>query len=377
MIIQILFFLLFPAIANYAAKKSTAIKFLSPVLICYVAGLLLANMSTGVRENVSVTMSEIAVPLAIPLLLFSSNIFKWFKNAKQIGLSFLFCIIGVTISSTIASFLFRDSLQENWKLAGMMVGIYTGGTPNMSAIGLSLNVNRESFILLNAADILLGGIYLIFLMTIAKYVLSGFLPKYKSNNKTRDDQFNETSIDNGFSKLKFPKKIKNVSLALSLSIIIFCIGILVSYLIKRETSVIVIIIVITSMGIGCSMIPQIRELKGAYNTGEYILLIFCIAIGSLADFNDLLSNSSSIFYFCMTVLLFSIIIHYILAAIFKIDTDTVIITSAAGIMGPAFVGPIAGVLKNRNIILSGMMTGVLGYAVGNYFGIALAYLLRP
>jgi uncharacterized membrane protein len=67
----------------------------------------------------------------------------------------------------------------------------------------------------------------------------------------------------------------------------------------------------------------------------------------------------------------------VLAAIFRIDTDTVLITSTAAVFGPAFVPTVAAALKNRAIIVSGLTTGVVGYAIGNYAGIALAYLLKP
>jgi len=47
------------------------------------------------------------------------------------------------------------------------------------------------------------------------------------------------------------------------------------------------------------------------------------------------------------------------------------------VFGPAFVPTVATALKNRAIIVSGLTTGVVGYAIGNYAGIALAYLLKP
>ncbi|HOL18438.1 MAG TPA: DUF819 family protein, partial [Bacillota bacterium] len=62
--------------------------------------------------------------------------------------------------------------------------------------------------------------------------------------------------------------------------------------------------------------------------------------------------------------------------LFKIDTDTFIITSTSAICSPPFVPVVANALKNKEIILSGIYTGIIGYAIGNYLGITFAYILR-
>ena len=53
-----------------------------------------------------------------------------------------------------------------------------------------------------------------------------------------------------------------------------------------------------------------------------------------------------------------------------------IITSTAAIYGPAFIGPVANAIKNRDMIVPGITMGLLGYAIGNYIGIGIAMLLR-
>jgi uncharacterized membrane protein len=53
-----------------------------------------------------------------------------------------------------------------------------------------------------------------------------------------------------------------------------------------------------------------------------------------------------------------------------------IITSTAGVFGPAFIIPVAKALKNDEIILPGILCGILGYAIGNYLGIGIGSLLR-
>ena len=46
------------------------------------------------------------------------------------------------------------------------------------------------------------------------------------------------------------------------------------------------------------------------------------------------------------------------------------------IFSPPFVPVVAAKLKNKEIIISGLTVGIIGYAVGNYLGILIAYALK-
>ena len=37
---------------------------------------------------------------------------------------------------------------------------------------------------------------------------------------------------------------------------------------------------------------------------------------------------------------------------------------------------VAAALKNKEVVIPGMIIGVIGYAIGNYLGVAIAYLLK-
>jgi len=69
-------------------------------------------------------------------------------------------------------------------------------------------------------------------------------------------------------------------------------------------------------------------------------------------------------------------IHLLFSALFHIDVDTHIITSTAFIFSPPFVPVVAAALRNKEIIVSGILTGVTGWVIGNYLGVALAYALK-
>jgi len=72
----------------------------------------------------------------------------------------------------------------------------------------------------------------------------------------------------------------------------------------------------------------------------------------------------------------SLILHLILAKIFRIDADNFLITATAFIFSPPFVPLVANALKNKDVIVTGITGGIIGYILGNYFGVALAYFLK-
>lgn len=339
----------------------------------------------------------ISLVLALPLLLFSTDFIKWLSYSKKTIFSFLFCIVGVLISSITASFIFPNNmdLAENRELSGMLIGVYTGGTPNMSAIGLALH-KKEIIPLLNTTDILLSSVYFIFLMLLAQRLLLKFLPAYKPVNSENLDDIKDPGIASteSFKESKWFEKLKKVSFSIFLSLIIFGIGYGLAFFLKsmgihyeevyeevtqtinKQESTIVVILTVTTLGIAASFMKKIRNLKGTFESGEYLMFIFCIAVASLANFNDVFKAGTFLLSYVAFVMVGALLIHFSLAAIFRIDADTVIITSTAGIFGAPFIAPIANVLKNREILVAGLTTSLIGYALGNYLGIAVHDLLK-
>ena len=137
-----------------------------------------------------------------------------------------------------------------------------------------------------------------------------------------------------------------------------------------------IIVTITLLGLGFSLIKPIRQIPGSYEAGEYLLLVFCVAIGLQLRVEILAQDAPVLLAFFAMVVYGAITLHLLMAKAFRIDADTVIITSVAALFSPVFVPPIAIVLRNREIITSGMTTGVIGFAIGNFAGLLVAYFLR-
>ncbi len=349
------------------------IDWLSPVVCCYGAGIILGNVLGDLwPSKISMEISEIAIMLSLPLLLFSTDLLGWFRLAKTTIISFVIVCLSVCVMSLLAGKIFHGKSDEVWKIAGMMVGVYTGGTPNLTAIGKALAVKDETFIIMNAVDVVMGGIYLFFIMSVGVKILTKILPKFKYSS----DHQEETIVEAGWVTLSLKTKFIRFFQQIILSGL--CVGVAVglTLLITKEMSVSVIILLLTTCAIGFSFIPKIRNLEGSQEWGNYFLLVFCVAIGSMASLKNMSNASLWYFGFMGLVMVGSLFLHFLCCFFLKIDRDTAIITSIAGIFGPAFVPPMAQVLKNREMLVSGVTTGLVGYAVGNFLGIGVAYLLK-
>ncbi|HVG61909.1 MAG TPA: DUF819 family protein [Hyalangium sp.] len=371
-IIQVLWCVLFPAAALWAGERYRVARFFGPVTLCYVAGILVANLP-GVRLNADAAMrvSEAAVPLAIPLLLFSSDVRQWPRLARSLLISFALACLAAVVAAGLVGWSFRGQTDEWWKIAGMLVGVYVGGTANMAAIGRVLEARSETFVLLNTADLMAGGVYLLFLLTFAQRLFLRFMPPFTA--APHHDAFEHPG--EGLSAWT-RHHLRDMGLGFALSVAIAAVMLGATVLAFGKLEAAPALLGITTLGIAASLSKKVRSLVGAYELGEYLLLIFCVAMGSLADARLLSGGNMTLFLFVWLVMGLAIILHTALSALMRIDADSTLICSTATIYGPAQIGPMAAALKNRALVGPGLTLGLAGLALGNYLGLFTAWGLR-
>lgn len=370
----VLFIIFFPWFALRIAKKIKFLGLLGPVSLCYIAGIFLGNTipSGWFSKSIPQTLAEIAIPLAIPLLLSSTDFRKGFGESKLALFSFFLSAVSVAIVSGIVGFYFSFLHPESSKIAGMLAGLYTGGTPNLNAVGLAIGTSKETIALVNTIDVVLGGIYLLFLLTVGKKFFSLFLRKE-----------NEIEIDPCFEKAESAEQTRSIhwknlvfsnGIGLLLAVLGFGVSIAFTFLIFSSLYAPSILMGITTWGIGTSFHSKVRQLK-TYEFGSYLILVFSVAIGFLANLEELKRDFGSVFLILTTVLFGAVLLHLVLGVLFKIPVDTWMITSVASLYGPAFVPPITQAIRNKGVLVVGILTGLIGYAIGNYLGIGIYSIL--
>lgn len=372
----ILLIALLPRVLVLLSKKVSILSTLGPVFLCYAVGFIFSLLLPD--TSIAMDISEILVPIAIPLILFSADLRSVKQLAKPTIISFVLMMLAVMAMSSCVFLLFRNSIPNAEKYSGMMIGLYTGGTPNLMAIGAALKVDSNHIVLANTADVVVGGIYFLLLISVMPKLCRRFLPAFDGG--TPSDSSVQLEQDLGASFIP-EKDIFSFRLILKRAPIVLlgvlCLGIAagLALLLTGQLDVMIIMLVVTTLGICLSFIKKVRQAPGSYSAGQYLIYMFSVGIGLSFDFDAI--NLNSLLFLCMfaTAQFGSVILHLLLARIARIDADTAIITSTAGIYGPAFIVPTANALNNRQVVLPGLICGIAGYAVGNYLGIGTALLL--
>ncbi len=370
--LQALFCLLTPAVAIWASLRFKPLKLLGPVVLAYAAGIIVANIpGLKLDENFGQSVAGGAVLIAIPLLLFSTELGKWRSLARALLLSFLFACLSAIASASLVGWYFRGATDEWWKIAGMLVGVYIGGTANMSAVGYALQTRQETFVLLNTADLICGGAYFFFLLSVAQRLLARVLPPFRV-------EAHHEAFEHGGETLSKWTRAHVAPMAKSFGLTVLIVGASagLSFLVMRSLHAGLVMLAITTFGLGASLSKTVRSWSGSFELGEYALLIFCVAMGSLADVGKLSGASVMLFTFVAVVMTLAAALHFGLCALFRIDVDTAIISSTAAIFGPPFIGPVAAALRNRALVGPGLTLGLAGIALGTYLGLVTAYALR-
>ncbi|BDS13542.1 DUF819 family protein [Aureispira anguillae] len=390
----ILLFIFLPLYLRKIANSIQLSNLLSDVVVCFGVGVLIGNTQSWWMPNtlhqelafsIAETSTAASVLVAIPMLLMTSNISASIRYAPKFLISFGLCILAVLIATLFTIYCFPN-LEYLSETAGCLVGVYTGGTPNMVAISYAIKAPNELFVILNTTDLFCSGLYFIFLTSIAKPFYSLFLSPSRLSQTNNYSPLNKEPIlsdslqDETKSSTKLLTNETILPIFKSLIFSFICIGVSVGLGLLFATpnggiNEMLLMIVLSTSSILLSFHPKIQGLKGVYEFAQYLLLIFALAVGFMADFTKLADVGITYLSFNAILVISLLILHLILGIWFKIDTDTFIITSTACVFGPPFIGQVCSAIKNKEMLAPGMALGVLGLIIGTYLGILVTNII--
>ena len=379
-ILLVLFYLLAPAGVLWATRKFEVFRRLGPVLSLYILGVVVANVGIFPSDPEAhksflafqESVSEILVPLALPMMLFGCN-FKNFSVGKSLS-AFVVGVLSVAAIVVASYVMFADKLgAEAPKMAASLVGQYTGGAANLASVKQMVGLSTENFVMLSTCNLIVSFFYLMFLMgggvTMARKIVG---------RKSYVVQEVEVSDENPYRDFAKRESIMQLLKVLGVSLVVMGISVGVGTVVGGESgiSMVALILTITTLSLLMTMSKKVRSWDKSYDAGMYIIYVFCLVMATMADLSSINWQQSLFVLLFQAVIVFgSLFMTILFARPLGVDADTAVITSNTLVNSPVCVPMIAATMKNRDVVVVGITNGLAGYAVGNYLGYLIFQLL--
>lgn len=382
-LLLILFYLLAPAGVLWATRKFDLLRRLGPVLTLYILGVVVANIGIFPSEpeahrsflDFQESVSEILVPLALPMMLFGCN-FKRFSVGKSLS-AFIVGVVSVAVIVVASYLMFAEELGvEAPKMAASLVGQYTGGAANLAAVKQMVGLSTENFVMLSTCNLIVSFFYLMFLMgggvAIARKIVG-------RNDHIDQEVVVDKSDDNPYRDFAKRSSVVQLLKVFVASVVIMGVSVVVGTVAGGESgiSMVALILTITTLSLLMTASKQVRSWDKSYDAGMYLIYVFCLVMATMADLSSINWEQSLFVLMFQAVIIFgSLFITVFAARPLRIDADMAVITSNTLINSPVCVPMIAATMKNRDVVVVGITNGLAGYAVGNYLGYLIYQLLQ-
>lgn len=377
-----LIFCLTPAGVIWLCRRFPLLDNIGPIMILYALGMLVGNLPLDIPEMA--TAQDIAtsasIPLAIPMMLFGCRFTR--RDAGTQLKVIVSGFLSVAIAVVVGYIFFGKYLGEGDKIGGIMAGMYTGGMLNAAAIQAIFKVEEQSYIMMCSYDIIISFLYLVFLVAFG-YKL--FRRLYGQKGNTTLSESDKAELERQIAEAKrnpytglWSKK-GMTELGKIVGYTLLCVGLAAAstLLFGDEWFMVIFILMLSTLGVICSFFEPVRKLERSFDIGMYLIYIFSIAMASMADFSNLnLSEGLNQILFLTITVFGSLALHAIFCRVMRVDADSMTVSSVSFINSPPFVPMMVAVLKNKKTLIVGLGAGIVGYALGNHFGVLMVKLLE-
>ena len=351
-------------------------RILGPALSVILLGIFCTNIGlTPVDHNVYGVFFTYCVPLSISIILMGVDIKALLKLSREPFVAMLVSVLSVSFLAFLFGLIFAKEIEDGWKVAGMFVGSYTGGSPNLTAIATALGTSREAIAAANAADYVVGTPAVIFYMS-----LPPILKASKQFNKIWPYSFTEEELakDDGQGEFLGSKEwsIKEISSLIAIAMIIVAASTFVSQYFPDSVKGSARLILISTVSLILSRFPFIRKLRGNNDLGLFFSLLFLTVLGLTINLKGFLSSTFYITIFCALIIIFSMIFQWVVLRILKIKYQYVLLATVAAVWDGPTSALVAGGAKWKSLMSIAIIMGIMGGVCGNYLGITVAFLIK-
>ncbi|GMK84093.1 DUF819 domain-containing protein [Clostridioides difficile] len=360
---------------GFYLQRYKAIKSLGPALTIIIMGIILSNLKVvPVSTELYGTISTYAIPVSMTIMLMSVDLKEMTKLSREPLIAIFVAVLTVSIMAFLFGLVFAEKISEGWKVAGMFVGTYTGGSANLTAIGTGLNVSRQTLAAANAADYVIGVPTLIFM-----FALPAILKNSKKFKKLWPYHVEESELEDCQNEEFMESKewsIKDIAWMLAIGFVVTEVSTILAGYFNSSFSSAARILLVTTISIIIAQLKPVKKLKGNLDLGLFVALLFLCTIGFSVDIKEFLGSTFTITLYCFSIIFTSFVFHLGITRLLKIKYQYVILSIVGAIADGPTSALVAASAKWNSLVSVAVVMGVIGGVLGNYAGISVAYAIK-
>lgn len=353
---------------------------LGSALVAILIALVLSNVGIIPGESPAyVFLVGPGVSVGIALILFSVDVRTVFSAGPTMLGAFAIGAVGTVTGAVTGAFLWSGMVgPETWKLSGQFTGTYTGGGVNFAAVGQAVGTSGDLFTAGIAADVIITAFWMAACLT-APLLLGrrgrgrgpvNEEPSQADHDDAPDD--NPESLHRALFASARPLKLADVAGLVTLGIGTTWAAGWFGQLWTAVPSV----LWLTTIALLLAQVPAVRRLTGSAMIGNYLVLLFLASNGASSVIAKIFEVGPGVFYFAATTVAIHGVVIFGVGRLVGIDAGTLAVASQANVGGPASAIALASARGYADKLLPGVAVGLLGYAAGNYLGLAVARIMQ-
>jgi uncharacterized membrane protein len=298
------------------------------------------------------------------------------KLGRKMLLAFFAASLSIALAFTLAFALFHSYLQSDaWKTLAALSGSWMGGTGNMAAVQLALNVPDASMgytLLIDSIDYALWVMFLLALVPFA----SAFNRWVGADDKVL--QALGPTLENPTPATGSEHELNSTTQLLLLLAVAMGVSLFAQWLgaLLPESDFFSLtawtVLIVTLCGVVTAMTPM-TKIKGSDELSGVMLYLMIALIASRSSFTEL-TEAPIYILLGLVILALHALMMVALAKVFKLDLFTCGIASLANIGGVASA-PILAAAYSRALIPIGVLMAMLGYIIGTGGGLLVGRVL--
>jgi uncharacterized membrane protein len=352
------------------------------VVFCYFVPTLLSN--TGViplESELYAFVTRLLLPASLLLLVLATDIPAVISLGRDAVLLFLAGTVSIAAGGVVSflalGWLFPpDALDQAWRGLAALCGSWIGGSGNFVAVGTSVGASAATLGLLVVVDVGVSNVWTAILLSFAgrERQMDAAIGAERSRIEAVREKVERFQAEVG-GPANLGDMLAILALGLGGTVLVTWIAGFLPAIGTMVTGFTWVVCLATGLGVALSFTPLRRlEGSGASVVGTVFLYMLIVSIGAGADFAGVLDNLPLLAVGVLWLLIHAGVMlavrRLLRAPIFFLATG-----SQANVGGAASASVVATAFHPA-LAPVGVLLAVLGYVLGTYVGLLIAFPLR-